>query len=657
MGKQGRRKQRQKRKQQALLNKNSDRPSVNPSSAIHQLRHADPKIRHAALVAMQATVLDHASKRAVSLPVLEAIREQVMDQNLECASAAAECLAQYFSLGSCRYPEATASWTLVLLNRLEYCHQTIRQHQQQQSMNNNNNHSLKQCYALASPCARTLCKLVEMNELALDRLNSQTQAFLTTTIGLLQDTVNFDDRKQQEGDDGRVNEWIQQTAAFAARTLHSALDDNEQIIKTIEIKEEVWMNVLQGLHSCPLAQLHLAGCMVIMYQEKYEASSLSWLQAILTCLMDKLDLQQQDDAIKTCQDNFRAAKQLRQSQKKDSELEQEIIQKIQARREPARQIARRQKETPRPQQRQHVASMMAEDSQPQQQEDGQQAMEDALAAWNDIFQPFQVSLEVTANLLSSWIQPADAMAVEDDDFKTNQHTMREHQDLVRRARLPELLLHLLRSLCKYSSGVVYEDGLREEIQESISKSSACLTNCILARLLIQPQESQQTWQLLRPLALEPGVSSVLVVLAQQQQQLGSDIIDFELVQGLLRHQQTPALSNNSTNTNDDILRDGVCLLALALNSKDHSITVEVVTQMSRELLRLLQGTSPVVQAEVLNAIMDLYGQDDFYPQVFLNLKLLDHFQRCLANMPKLVDPEMEDILFNANRFVDYKLGR
>ena len=79
--------------------------------------------------------------------------------------------------------------------------------------------------------------------------------------------------------------------------------------------------------------------------------------------------------------------------------------------------------------------------------------------------------------------------------------------------------------------------------------------------------------------------------------------------------------------------------------------------MSRELLRLLQGTSSVVQAEVLNAIMDLYGQDDFYPQVFLNLKLLDHFQRCLANIPKLVDPEMEDILFNANRFVDYKLGR
>ena len=222
MGKQGRRKQRQKRKQQGGTgnSKQQAKDPVNPASAVHQLRHADAKTRHAALVALQATVL-HPSSKQVSLSVLQAIREQVMDNNLECASAAAECLAQYLSF-ACHYPEQTASWTLVFMGRLDTCHRQIQQKT-----------NLKQWYALAAPCLRALCKLIEVNELALNQLNLQKQTFLTTIFGLLQDTIEF-----EGNNDDRITGWVCDTGIYAARMLHSALDDNDEMASIINISSQ-----------------------------------------------------------------------------------------------------------------------------------------------------------------------------------------------------------------------------------------------------------------------------------------------------------------------------------------------------------------------------------------------------------------------------------
>ncbi len=64
--------------------------------------------------------------------------------------------------------------------------------------------------------------------------------------------------------------------------------------------------------------------------------------------------------------------------------------------------------------------------------------------------------------------------------------------------------------------------------------------------------------------------------------------------------------------------------------------------------------------DILNTVMDLYGHDDFYPQVFESLDVLKHFQQqCAVSISKNsnLEPEVEDSLCNTNAFVDNKLGR
>ena len=110
MGKQGRKKQRQKRKQQlrddpisTVANDANDAGAiVNPHSAVQKLRNPDPKIRHSALVALQASVISqlNCSSRPINIKVLQAVREQVTSNDLECSAVAADCLAQYLSVTS-----------------------------------------------------------------------------------------------------------------------------------------------------------------------------------------------------------------------------------------------------------------------------------------------------------------------------------------------------------------------------------------------------------------------------------------------------------------------------------------------------------------------------------------------------------------------------
>jgi hypothetical protein len=108
--------------------------------------------------------------------------------------------------------------------------------------------------------------------------------------------------------------------------------------------------------------------------------------------------------------------------------------------------------------------------------------------------------------------------------------------------------------------------------------------------------------------------------------------------------------------NEEIQRDAVCAMAEAIMAE---APVELVTKVTMAWICLLDGAaSTTLQCEVLNVMMDLYGQDDFYPQVFASLNVLGHFQKCISKMPKTgLEPESEEIVFNGNRFVDYKLGR
>jgi hypothetical protein len=629
MGKQGRKKQRQNRKQQEQrqhTNESSDDPSslpaVNPSSAVHQLRHADPKIRQNALIALQATVLHNSSKR-VSVAVLQAVREQVMDANLECASAAAECLAQYLSYTPNIEHQAvtTASWTPVLIARLDQCLKAIQSKEDKK---------LKLWYALAAPCTQALCKLVEVNERALEQImNSTTQAdsFLSTILGILHVVTTF-----EKTTDTRWNGWVEEAAAYAARTLHSSLDENPDLVERINstqnaTSDAAWSQLLSSLPD--LARLHICGSLITMYQmvpAPWQCSLL--VQHVLPCLTRSLVVQ--PERLQSLEQEFAQAVALRKTQMEDEELEGDIMRKLQERKEPAQIIARRQREV----ERGSKAVFSEEDT-----KDGEQALEDALVAWSGIIMPLQVTLEVTANFLSCFIQDEDAM--NDDGAKDKDM----HQALIS-ARLAEALVKTLQILCSYqdSRGEVPKEreALSDDLHESISKCAACITNCVLSQVLEQAN-FDATWQVLRPHVSSRGVSSILVVLTQQG--LPFPAQDTVLIQQLLH------------SSYEEGQRDGVVLLAIMLNNPQHS--VQVVAEATRELLRVLKQGESLAKIEAMNAVMDLWGQDDFYPQVFASQQVLSTFQATLASLStdKTIDPEAEEVLFNAGNFVDYKLGR
>ena len=217
MGKAGRRKKnRQKRKEQlssdpihATVDDNVSNIIVNPQSAVHRLRHADPKVRHAALVALQASVLSQArcaSHKPVSMKVLQAVREQVTSNDLECSAVAADCLAQYLlsisssaknANNSDQQKQTVASWALVLLGRLEDCRKALEEQRQQQQEAAKANVTIsknqqkkaektkKRWYAVSAPCLIALCQLIEDNGYALDQINLQKKTFVQVVFGLL----------------------------------------------------------------------------------------------------------------------------------------------------------------------------------------------------------------------------------------------------------------------------------------------------------------------------------------------------------------------------------------------------------------------------------------------------------------------------------------
>ncbi|CAJ1961827.1 unnamed protein product [Cylindrotheca closterium] len=607
MGKSNRRKRRQKQKQ---TSGDASEPR-NPSSATHQLRHPDPKIRHGALVALQANFL-HDHSKSVNLQVLQAVREQVMDSDMNCASAAAECLAQHVSYADGdTHKDVMASWTLILIGRLDQCLQAL------QSTPSNS----KQWYALAAPCLRALCKLIEMNELALEQMNAQKQTFLSTVFGLLEASANHEATLDQ-----RHTEWVEETGAFAARCIHSSIEDNFEMVNIINGNEkvmELWPTLMSKLPD--VAALHVAGCVVALYQAAPSKWQIDFIMTkVLPCLSKSMVVNA--EGLKTLEENLGKANQLWMTQKQDDKMEKEILQKIAKKRESARDIARRLKQTTR-----DGKAVMNE------QEDGRQAVEDSLTAWNNTIMPLQLALEVMANLLSCLVQDEDEMALERDSSLDSLL----HQELLK-GKVAEHIVGMLQTICVHTKSRANDehDLLKDDLQEAISKVSACIANSVISKVLLEA-DFAATWNVLRQHPSERGVCSVMAALVQNSKSLRELAVhDLEIFQNMLH------------NSDEDVQRDAVCLISAAMA---RSTPENVVINLTNELIKVMNTAPDTVKCEALNTIMELYGDDDFHPRVFSSLGTLDHYKKCVMSVPqKGLSPEEEEILFNANRFVEYK---
>jgi hypothetical protein len=267
-------------------------------------------------------------------------------------------------------------------------------------------------------------------------------------------------------------------------------------------------------------------------------------------------------------------------------------------------------------------------------------MEEAIAAWSVIILPFQLTLEVTANLLSSFIQDKDDM--DQDAAPMDAATFQA----LTTTGLAESLIKAMQTISSYQDrrGTVPKEheALSEDLQDCISRTSACITNALLSQVLA-PTSYEATWQVLQPHIKSVGVSSVLVALAQQGFPVSA--------------QNTAGIQQLLQSPQEDCQRDGVCLLAIMMNNPQHPS--QLVVEATQELLRVFSHGQNLAKIEALNVIMDLWGQDDYYPEIFANQHILPAFQGTLAALStdKNLDSEGEEILFNASRFVDYKLGR
>lgn len=182
-------------------------------------------------VALSNTLLDpnslFHSKRRIHVDLLQAIRERVMDNDLECAQAAAGCLANCVSFGAAgaQQQSVTASWIVVLTERLKVCLTQLKSRADNQAVKANE----QLWWALTKQCLNAPCSLMEANPEALDRLTKNNS--LATLLGLLELGARELEQNKSvaatEAADVSFQKYVAIYAAiYAARTMHAALDDN-----------------------------------------------------------------------------------------------------------------------------------------------------------------------------------------------------------------------------------------------------------------------------------------------------------------------------------------------------------------------------------------------------------------------------------------------
>jgi hypothetical protein len=902
MGKQGRKKQRQKRKQQlrddpislTVANDANDAGAiVNPHSAVQKLRNPDPKIRHSALVALQASVISqlNCSSRPINMKVLQAVREQVTSNDLECSAVAADCLAQYLSVTSSikkqgstdeqqqQHKETTASWALVLLGRLDDCREALLlispQSQSQSGEQQGSSSALlpqsknqikkrekirKQWYAVAAPCFRALCCLIEDNGSALDCINLQKKTFVEVIFGMLSlevvqvqtttitaemitdDVATTEDEDQQQrtaNSDAIATELCELTSLYAARCLHSALDDNYELAEVLQHSDNchAWKTLLSttSTNLSNTTKLHLLGCLVNLYQLSYDPdnnnnddeSSSSWQEDLLlengiasssssssvgllfmTLFGDDDDNKQQQQQqqlgheLAILEMEYRTAKVLFEKQNEDQRLEEEIDAQVRERKEPAKDIARRQKSNKDAKrkefQEKQKAKMIAdaekdtkngdeeeedddsdddmmmdvvqEEEVKQQhsgkiirEQNGEEAMNEALGKWNEKIGQIQLALEIVTNLVSTWIVDDN----EDDDCDNNMRMMgmensnsnNKLRNMIRTNNTTAKSLLVVKTLCHYLrrgkkdsnnptinngqrrytnwtnesmyededlSGVTpYEeqnnDPIRIDIEESISKASACFTNCVLGGCITDSKLSiKMLWfHILSEVFDKHGelyyqnqnnnnngnkysningnseivvdnLTSLLVVLSQTHPRyvfdhfLVADIIQWFNNFAVRFTKLLPMQANAVPLLNSTILAMTSCISGHD-EFKTHAIKEGaelLVSVVTKEFISLLQQDVNMnrqkTQIEILQALMNWYGNDDFYPQLYNALNVSNAITLCLQSIASSssssaaaaaaaaagvnnndindtdIDEEQMTILSNSERFVEYK---
>jgi hypothetical protein len=712
MGKQKRNKRRSNNKDHAKQGAPADATNPNGTTGpaiVQRIRHADARTRHAALCALLHTCNFASGAKCFHRSVLQAVRDSIMDVDLECALAAVAILTttlQQEDSSSKMDPTVSAGWLVLLHGRLQSCATEVDQKDPKMSLPWLN---------LASCCLQCACVLVETNSLALERLVPESglrtselrDAFWPNVSSWLSQAL-----QQAAGEEASVgttevsrvhSEHWETIAIWAARIFHSCWDDEEADGSLIQswyrdqrqdaqaTFQVLHRAAISRTHSIPVpCRLHAVGALLSVGKNPITLSSGTsfsarqedvkfakedtWEPMLLDACMGVLreSLQWHESTASQLVQKLAYAHEAWKAQAQDAELEKSIISLQRRKNEPARQIARRLQQQPD----------NVDDSEqcekgrgklPVDRQDKETVYYEAEATWNQHIRGLQLALEITANLTSDAGAASycheDTVMTEDESSATSLDYQLTTSLL--RHDVPMQLWRLLRPLTDYTSQVDSASLalVAETCGDLQSKAALCLGHVLANIPSWAPPDSLWTdlqTAVKRTTAMEgrQGLCACMVVYLRSRGYPSLQTLqpsDLQFLRSLiLGHDYTPS---------DTVPRDAVCMMGLLLCShQTHSAEVNEVFARTLLETNVNSGTSAILLAEILNTFMDVYGTDA-HPAVFDNLNVLGFFQKsipalkqkisiassCSATRPE--DLEVwKEAATNAARFVLYKKG-
>jgi hypothetical protein len=675
MGKNAKRKHR--RKQQ---DKQQEDERVHEGPLIvAKLRHNDPKLRHAALAALVHT------SSTMHLSILQAVRDQLMDRtHTECASMAAACLSNFlaFSLEKDDFHALTAGWVLLLVERLRDCYQQIESRNSGATVLSST--QLYLVWELAERCWTCLVHLVENNPLAMERLlrsASLQQDVMQLLVSFLHLKCSADHQTLAEA-----------LHVTASRCLHSMWDDNGELIAAwavtpaVEHSLELLISFRRDTDSTT-ARLHVIGAWCSFWswtqQHPYQWGAIQPSVVLNDCLTILRQTLVWDAPARALQiSHLVALYQTHQKEEADEALEKQIVTEQQKKKEPAKLIARRLKEKRKKDENHSKESTTEMPADSAMQEEPTLDWESALDQWVSSIRPLQLALEITANLC---IGGSSDEAVEDDDeLMVDSHPSinAELLQLLLDTGVPDCILDLMRQLYQPIWGDAGPQDAPVAIRSSIgdlqSKVAVCVGHCVTSL-----QDSHCSWnvdavelwhhltQASQSATDENATETLFASMIMTLQSAKGNVIlqSFELKDAeFLLHQLK--LTKSTVAARDLISMLGIILCSSFERDGFRHHTSEVNGTVAKTLIDMgtsaAERQSAVILSETFRVLMDVYGNDDCYPQIFDSLNVLGYFQKYVPALKQCIhlsrDASPDDIMewketaSNASRFIQYKKG-
>lgn len=496
---------------------------------------------------------------------------------------------------------------------------------------------------------------------------------------------------------------IADVAVYAARTIHSSSDDNLDFVKAIMSSGNSWDVILSAISNNylpTLSRLHCAGIVITSRQVIMDAGAddstkfPSNLEMIVTTqilsLLSQCTMYSTDISSALC-NQIEAMESKLHEERKDQEMEDNVIKMVNKRKESARLIARRQKEMTRPVAKTTCESGQDDDMEPNQNVDTaiSEEIEDrydkAVNAWKNACLPLKLSIEVIANLCAdrgSQDQNDDFDDIEDamgwdsdkeekllasganDAGYKHKHEEVELFKKITAHGIPDRVISVFGSILLYlldsTDGQIPQVAL-DDLFEILEKCSICLGNiiCNLDDWKANDTDISIVWKeffqcltaatdgevsfahLKLPCQAVSALLSTMVAFLRFRPTLGNLVNEQDLNLLLsFASMETPIhLKQSDSNYIEAIVtlqKDAIILLGMLCSEPHPDEVNERVCLVLLQVLNRGHSVSASLMCEILNVLMDMYSADEGDPNnhesIFKKNKVLVTFEK---NLPVL----------------------